>query len=50
VVAEGIEGIDVQAGTLRGGEAFTEFKIEDEIAKALALLEILGGLRKGDAE
>ena len=50
VVAEGIEGIDVQAGALGGGEAFAEFKIKDEIAKALALLEILGGLRKGDAE
>jgi hypothetical protein len=50
VVAEGIEGIDVQAGTFGGGEPFAKFKIEDEIAKALALLEILRRLRERNTE
>ena len=50
VVAEGIEGIDVQAGALGGGEAFAKFEIEDEIAEALALLQIFGRLRERDAK
>jgi hypothetical protein len=50
VIAEGIEGIDVQAGTLGGGEAFSKFEIKDEIAKALALLQILGRLRERNTE
>lgn len=50
VVAEGVEGIDVQAGAFGGGEAFAQFEIEDEIAEALALLQILRGLREGDPE
>ena len=50
VVAEGIEGIDVQAGTFGGGEAFAEFEIEDEKAKALALLEIPRRLRERNTE
>jgi len=50
VVAERIEGIDVQTGALGSGKAFAQFKIEDEKAEALTLFQILRGLRKGDAE
>ena len=50
MIAEGVEGIDVQAGAFGGGEAFAQFEIEDEVAEALALLQILSGLRKGNAE
>jgi hypothetical protein len=50
VVAERVEGIDVQAGTFGGGEAFAKFEIEDEVAETLALLQILSGLREGNTE
>jgi hypothetical protein len=50
VVTEGIEGIEVQTGAFGGGEAFAKFEIEDEIAEALALLQIPSGLRERDTE
>jgi hypothetical protein len=50
MVAEGIERIDVETGTIGGGKALTELDIKDFVAKALALDQILRGLRKGDAE
>ena len=50
VVAEGVEGIDVQARAFGGGEAFAQFEIEDEIAETLALLQIRSGLGERNTE
>jgi len=50
MVAEGIEGVDVQAGTVGSGKTFAKFEVKDVVAKALALYQILGRLSQADAE
>ena len=47
---KGVEGIDIEAGTVGSGEAFPEFQVKDVVAKALAFDQIFRGLRKGDTE
>jgi hypothetical protein len=50
MVAEGVEGIGIEAATVGSGEAFTEFQVKNVVTKALAFDQFLGGLRKGDTE
>ena len=50
VVADQIEGVAVEAGAVGVEEAFAEFAVEDEVAEALAGLEILDRLREGETE
>jgi len=50
VVAETVEGIDVEVFALGSGEAFAQFLVENGVTQALAGSEMLCGLGKTDSK
>jgi hypothetical protein len=50
VVAEIVEGIDIEALAVRGGQAFAQLLIEDGVTQALAGDKMLRRLSETDSE
>jgi hypothetical protein len=36
MVAEGVKGVDIEAGAIGSGKALVKFKVKNEVTKALA--------------